>query len=541
MYKTLLSIFIFTNLLFSSDTNDIWIDPSKKAILLDYAQDISEAKSIAKEYKNHDIYIYNTVQNSNACCAIHIVNIKEDQVNTLLKEVKTQNSSAKQLSKTRVKYFARDISPKNLFIEANSKKIIETKQISMPQERIKEVPVKQVIKDSLSQDTETTQIDISKKAILLEFVKNPKEAEILAQKYKNQDIYIHSTVKDQESCCAVYIVNIKQENLNKILKVVSKNSNKAKTISKSKIKYFASDISPLNKFISSSRVISEIIAEVVSTSIAKAKVKFNVKPNEKAIVKEIIIKKFNSEIIFNTLQFTPFIVPKTKKPHLFDKSKRALTVFTTSSLIKAYNIAKNIKEYDTYIHTSTITQTPYFVIYIANLDEVNYNNVLLKIKHKFPSTYITTQTKINYLINNNFNNENFTKASKHIVIEQPIVQEVKPPVKIIANIEKVIPTPIINAIDIKKRAVTIATTINLKKAKNIASKFNKYDIYIYKTTTTRVPYFIVYAVNIDSNNTQEALNTFRKTFKDAYASSKVRIQKLSENNFELNIFNKAVK
>ncbi len=49
------SILIILLPLIASD--ETWIDPNKKAILLDYAQDITEAKTIAKEYKDYDIYI----------------------------------------------------------------------------------------------------------------------------------------------------------------------------------------------------------------------------------------------------------------------------------------------------------------------------------------------------------------------------------------------------------------------------------------------------------------------------------------------------
>jgi len=92
-----------------------------------------------------------------------------------------------------------------------------------------------------------------------------------------------------------------------------------------------------------------------------------------------------------------------------------------------------------------------------------------------------------------------------------------------------------STIDTSKKAITIANATILKKAKFIAHKLSSYDIYIYKTTTTKTPYFILYAVNLEKNNLKNNLKDIRTYYKGAYRSSHKRIKTLSSHNFDKNI------
>ncbi len=93
-----------------------------------------------------------------------------------------------------------------------------------------------------------------------------------------------------------------------------------------------------------------------------------------------------------------------------------------------------------------------------------------------------------------------------------------------------------NTIDTSQKAITVTNAINLQKAQTLAIKLSKYDIYIYKTTTTKTPYFIVYAVNIQKKYLIQTLKDIRLHFTSAYLSSNKRIKTLSSNNFNQNIF-----
>jgi len=95
-------------------------------------------------------------------------------------------------------------------------------------------------------------------------------------------------------------------------------------------------------------------------------------------------------------------------------------------------------------------------------------------------------------------------------------------------------------IDTNKKAITIANVSTLSKAKSIANKLSQYDIYIYKTTSTKIPTFITYAVNIAKDDVSIAITDIKKQFKDAYASSNKRIKTLAKNNFDKNIFITAI-
>ncbi len=96
-------------------------------------------------------------------------------------------------------------------------------------------------------------------------------------------------------------------------------------------------------------------------------------------------------------------------------------------------------------------------------------------------------------------------------------------------------------IDTSKKAITITNAISLKKAQIAALKLSKYDIYIYKTISTKKSYFILYAVNIPKIDLQNTLRDIHINFNSAYLSSNKRIKILASNNFNKNIFIQSIK
>ncbi len=96
-------------------------------------------------------------------------------------------------------------------------------------------------------------------------------------------------------------------------------------------------------------------------------------------------------------------------------------------------------------------------------------------------------------------------------------------------------------IDTSKKAITITNAKSLQKAQALTLRLLKYDIYIYKTTTTKIPYFILYAVNIQKSTLIKALKDIRINFNSAYLSSDKRIKILSSYHFNQNIFIEKIK
>jgi len=102
-------------------------------------------------------------------------------------------------------------------------------------------------------------------------------------------------------------------------------------------------------------------------------------------------------------------------------------------------------------------------------------------------------------------------------------------------------TFLLSNIDIDKKAITIGLSSTLLKSQNIVNNLNKYDLYIYKTTSTKKPYYIIYTVNIKKENQKIVLKSIQKKYKDAYISSDSRVKKLATVNFDNNIFIKSQK
>lgn len=97
-------------------------------------------------------------------------------------------------------------------------------------------------------------------------------------------------------------------------------------------------------------------------------------------------------------------------------------------------------------------------------------------------------------------------------------------------------TYLLSDIDIDKKAITISLSYTLSQSQIIADDLNKYDIYIYKTTSTSKYYYVIYAVNIKKENQKTVLKSIQNKYQDAYISSDSRVKKLASIDFDKNIF-----
>jgi len=102
-------------------------------------------------------------------------------------------------------------------------------------------------------------------------------------------------------------------------------------------------------------------------------------------------------------------------------------------------------------------------------------------------------------------------------------------------------TYLLSNIDIDKKAITIGFASTLIQAQNIVNNLNEYDLYLYKTTSTKKLYYVMYAVNIKKENQKIVLKSIQKKYKDVYISSDSRVKKLATVNFDNNIFIKSRK
>ena len=85
-------------------------------------------------------------------------------------------------------------------------------------------------------------------------------------------------------------------------------------------------------------------------------------------------------------------------------------------------------------------------------------------------------------------------------------------------------------IDISKKGIALGTFVSLNRAKLLAKKFDAFDIYIKKTTTTAIPYYVVFAVNIPKELQKSTLKDIKKLIKSAYITSDRRIKELHNDN-----------
>ena len=145
-------------------------------------------------------------------------------------------------------------------------------------------------------------------------------------------------------------------------------------------------------------------------------------------------------------------------------------------------------------------------MYIINIKPSDIVYLLNKVREKFPEAKEETSLTIKYLKENNQYSKYMEKVEKD------------------------------GFIDINKKAITIALANSEKRARRIAKRLNKYDIYIYKTQETKKSYYAIYAVNINKKDLKSSLKYIKRYYKDAYISSNARVKKLATHNFDENIF-----
>ncbi len=93
---------------------------------------------------------------------------------------------------------------------------------------------------------------------------------------------------------------------------------------------------------------------------------------------------------------------------------------------------------------------------------------------------------------------------------------------------------VVDFIEKDKKAITVKNVSTMKKAKKIAEKLSKYNVYIYKTLTTKTPLYVVYIVNISKEERKIIINDIKEFFRDAYATSDKKIRDLTSYNFVYN-------
>ena len=191
----ILLLFLFSKLLFAN------IDTNKYAITIGLSNTLQQAKDITKSLDKYDTYIYKTTQTKKPYYVIYAVNIKKDKLNQALKDIKLHYKDAYQTAKTRVIKLKNNNFEKNIFI--SKKPIINLFQINNKKQKI-------------------NKIDISKKSILAQYVKNKKQLYDFIKTHRQYDLFIQN-IKNKsiiyyDRCCVIYIVNLTQDKYDSIKK-----------------------------------------------------------------------------------------------------------------------------------------------------------------------------------------------------------------------------------------------------------------------------------------------------------------------------------
>ena len=208
--------------------------------------------------------------------------------------------------------------------------------------------------------------------------------------------------------------------------------------------------------------------------------------------------------------------------HNIDTSKKGIALGTYVSLNRATILANKFPNYDIYIKQTTTTKKPYFVVFAVNIEKKDQKSILKNIKKQLPSAYITSDSRVRQL-----HTDNTVKVTVlDSTIEKTQVINIAEP-----KIDKSY------FIDKDKQAVTVKYTKSKDNAIKIASKLQEFDIYIKKSTINESR--MIYVVNIENGTLQEVLKDIRKTFPDAFETSKKRIKKLLQKNNLKDIFVKS--
>lgn len=312
------------------------VDLNKKAITITITDDITIIDNIVAKLNKYDIYIYKTQTTDTPYYIAHIVNIKNSNFNSTLKDIQKKYIEASIPSKRRFESLASNRYKNNIFIKASKK-------------REKKVNLKSLYtvkkEDKAKVNYFKTKIDTTKKAIFLTYPKNKKAAVKLLKKYKHYDLYIENVKGDNilsDKCCSIYIINIKPDDINYLLKKVKKDFPLAKEELSIKVKYL----------------------------------------------------KENA-------QYSKYIT-KIGQKNTIDTTKKAITISLAATFNKAKNVAKKLKYQNIYIYQTQTTKTLYYVVYAVNIEKSELKSTLKEIRRVYKDAYISSNKRIKKLASNNF-------------------------------------------------------------------------------------------------------------------------------------------
>ena len=197
--------------------------------------------------------------------------------------------------------------------------------------------------------------------------------------------------------------------------------------------------------------------------------------------------------------------------HEISTNKKGIALGTYISLNQAQKLANKFPHYDIFIKQTTTTKKPYFVVFAVNIPKQDISSSLINIQKKLPTAYTTSDSRIEQLSEDK---NNSTIKKENIILEKQSTSEYK------QN----------SSINTNKKGIALGTYISLNQAQRLANKFPNNDIFIKQTTTTKKPYFVVFAVNIPKQDISSSLVNIQKKLPTAYITSDSRIEQLSKDN-----------
>jgi tetratricopeptide (TPR) repeat protein len=82
-------------------------------------------------------------------------------------------------------------------------------------------------------------------------------------------------------------------------------------------------------------------------------------------------------------------------------------------------------------------------------------------------------------------------------------------------------------IDVSKKGIVLGSFLSYERALNHIQKFSDFEIYIKRTTTTKKPYYVPFALNIEKSDLRDKLKEIKAKMPTAYITSSKRIKELA--------------
>jgi hypothetical protein len=182
-----------------------------------------------------------------------------------------------------------------------------------------------------------------------------------------------------------------------------------------------------------------------------------------------------------------------------DITKEAVYLGYVDRFVDTKKIVTQYNKNDIYIYKTQRNGGFGYDIYLVNIEQEDLKYFLRKARQSNSTSKHLSKIKLKYFARDN-SNENIFITNKKIINNTTI------------------------SINQNKKAIFLSSMQDMKDAKRLASRYKKYDIYIYNTLRNNIEFYDIYIVNIENTKVKSLLVKLNEDLESVKEVSKIKVK-----------------